>query len=59
MNHLHKFYLMDWMFLTIPLARPCQADRDGDGLINPDEFYRVMRKSGSPGDHAGTEAQQC
>merc|ERR1711879_577467 len=21
-----------------------EADRDGDGLINPDEFYRVMRK---------------
>ncbi len=25
-----------------------QADRDGDGLINPDEFYRVMRKSLHP-----------
>lgn len=25
-----------------------QADRDGDGLINPDEFYRVMRKSWHP-----------
>jgi len=24
-----------------------EADRDGDGLINPDEFYRVMRKRGS------------
>ncbi|CAJ1363262.1 unnamed protein product [Effrenium voratum] len=23
-----------------------EADRDGDGLINPDEFYRVMRKRG-------------
>lgn len=28
-----------------------QADRDGDGLINPDEFYRVMRKW--PGDSSG------
>mmetsp|Transcript_48480 Transcript_48480/g.77088 ORF Transcript_48480/g.77088 Transcript_48480/m.77088 type:complete len:198 (+) Transcript_48480:39-632(+) len=24
-----------------------EADRDGDGLINPDEFYRVMRKRGT------------
>jgi len=24
-----------------------EADRDGDGLINMDEFYRVMRKRGS------------
>jgi len=24
-----------------------EADRDGDGLINPDEFYRVMRKRGN------------
>jgi centrin-1 len=23
-----------------------EADRDGDGLINPDEFYRVMRRRG-------------
>jgi centrin-1 len=23
-----------------------EADRDGDGLINPEEFYRVMRKRG-------------
>jgi len=23
-----------------------EADRDGDGMINPDEFYRVMRKRG-------------
>jgi len=23
-----------------------EADRDGDGLISPDEFYRVMRKRG-------------
>merc|ERR1719453_371448 len=23
-----------------------EADRDGDGLINPDDFYRVMRKRG-------------
>ena len=23
-----------------------EADRDGDGLINTDEFYRVMRKRG-------------
>ena len=28
-----------------------EADRDGDGLINPDEFYRVMRKRGdNPGE---------
>merc|ERR1712182_31199 len=26
-----------------------EADRDGDGLINPDEFYRVMRlRGGNP-----------
>jgi len=24
-----------------------EADRDGDGLVNPDEFYRVMRKRGA------------
>ena len=24
-----------------------EADRDGDGLINEDEFYRVMKKRGS------------
>ena len=24
-----------------------EADRDGDGLINFDEFYRVMRKRGN------------
>jgi centrin-1 len=24
-----------------------EADRDGDGLINPEEFYRVMRKRGN------------
>jgi centrin-1 len=23
-----------------------QADRDGDGEINPDEFYRIMKKRG-------------
>eukprot|EP00919_Chromeraceae_sp_WS-2016_P008049 GHVR01019022.1.p1 GENE.GHVR01019022.1~~GHVR01019022.1.p1 ORF type:complete len:140 (+),score=42.20 GHVR01019022.1:209-628(+) len=23
-----------------------EADRDGDGLINPDEFYRIMRRRG-------------
>jgi centrin-1 len=23
-----------------------EADRDGDGLINEDEFYRVMKKRG-------------
>lgn len=23
-----------------------EADRDGDGIINPDEFYRVMRRRG-------------
>jgi Ca2+-binding EF-hand superfamily protein len=23
-----------------------EADRDGDGLINTDEFYRVMKKRG-------------
>jgi len=23
-----------------------EADKDGDGLVNPDEFYRVMRKRG-------------
>ncbi|CEL92977.1 unnamed protein product [Vitrella brassicaformis CCMP3155] len=23
-----------------------EADRDGDGLINPDEFQRVMRRRG-------------
>eukprot|EP00812_Abedinium_dasypus_P008310 NODE_2080_length_999_cov_206.361229.p1 GENE.NODE_2080_length_999_cov_206.361229~~NODE_2080_length_999_cov_206.361229.p1 ORF type:complete len:199 (-),score=79.93 NODE_2080_length_999_cov_206.361229:311-907(-) len=23
-----------------------EADRDGDGMINPEEFYRVMRKRG-------------
>ena len=24
-----------------------EADRDGDGLISPDEFYRVMRRRGN------------
>ena len=24
-----------------------EADRDGDGLISPEEFYRVMRKQRS------------
>ena len=24
-----------------------EADRDGDGLINFDEFYRVMKKRGN------------
>eukprot|EP00933_Yihiella_yeosuensis_P041209 TRINITY_DN3562_c0_g1_i2.p1 TRINITY_DN3562_c0_g1~~TRINITY_DN3562_c0_g1_i2.p1 ORF type:complete len:207 (+),score=48.83 TRINITY_DN3562_c0_g1_i2:67-621(+) len=28
------------------LKRIAQADKDGDGLINPEEFYRVMRKRG-------------
>lgn len=23
-----------------------QADRDGDGEINPEEFYRIMKKRG-------------
>ena len=23
-----------------------EADRDGNGVINPDEFFRVMRKRG-------------
>ena len=23
-----------------------QADRDGDGEISPDEFYRIMKKRG-------------
>ena len=24
-----------------------EADKDGDGLINADEFYRVMRRRGN------------
>ena len=24
-----------------------EADKDGDGLINADEFYRVMRRRGA------------
>lgn len=59
---------------TLPLCHArhalLQADRDGDGLINPDEFYRVMRKSWHPkmlrmrsmemyGDYLGTNITNC
>ena len=48
-----KFKYIHKTCSTLPLlchARHAllQADRDGDGLINPDEFYRVMRKSWHP-----------
>ena len=25
-----------------------EADRDGDGMLNFDEFYRIMRRRGDP-----------
>ena len=31
------------------LRRGREADRDGDGLISPEEFYRVMRKCDTRG----------
>lgn len=32
--------------LFLPQDMIDQADRDGDGEINPDEFYRIMKKRG-------------
>ena len=33
--------------LPLPRHRPTVADRDGDGEINIDEFYRIMKKKGN------------
>lgn len=32
-----------------------EADRDGDGLIDTDEFYRVMRQKGGDADEVDSD----
>ena len=39
-------YLFDSLALQELQDMIDQADRDGDGEINPDEFYRIMKKRG-------------
>ena len=42
--YIHTLYSIIRGHQHRPVSPSVQADRDGDGLINPDEFYRVMRK---------------
>ena len=40
-------YRCSYLPLTASLFRLSQADRDGDGELGPDDFYRIMKHKGS------------